>query len=313
MSRKKKPRMEYRYYEVPENCPVLVLQGEKWLQNYGYQIDYLHFHNLMEIGFCYYGEGTIVLEDEELPYHGGMFTVVPKNFPHTTNSKENSVCSWAWVFVDVEGFITELYKGNMRMAQKLIARINQKAHFVKNEERPEVAEMIKLIIKCMGEKREFYLEEVKGLTRALLMQIARWNERDEEQEKNSIVDDASIALILPALDYIGENYKEILRIEELAEVCHISETHLRRIFQESMRMTPVEYINWVRIRAACKELRKTNISVNEIAMRSGFTTISTFNRNFRRILGVSPQQWRSAPEHYERKLLNFDIKTQEGW
>jgi AraC-like DNA-binding protein len=48
-------------------------------------------------------------------------------------------------------------------------------------------------------------------------------------------------------------------------------------------------------------------------MRSGFTTISTFNRNFRRILGVSPQQWRSAPEHYERKLLNFDIKTQEGW
>lgn len=113
MSRKKKPRMEYRYYEVPEKCPVLVLQGEKWLQNYGYQIDYLHFHNLMEIGFCYYGEGTIVLEDEELPYHGGMFTVVPKNFPHTTNSKENSVCSWAWVFVDVEGFITELYKGNM--------------------------------------------------------------------------------------------------------------------------------------------------------------------------------------------------------
>ena len=217
------------------------------------------------------------------------------------------------MFVDVEGFITELYKGNMRMAQKLIARINQKAHFVKNEERPEVAEMIKLIIKCMGEKREFYLEEVKGLTRAFLMQIARWNERDEEQEKNSIVDDASIALILPALDYIGENYKEILRIEELAEVCHISETHLRRIFQESMRMTPVEYINWVRIRAACKELRKTNISVNEIAMRSGFTTISTFNRNFRRILGVSPQQWRSAPEHYERKLLNFDIKTQERW
>ena len=128
--------------------------------------------------------------------------------------------------------------------------------------------MIKLIIKCMGEKREFYLEEVKGLTRALLMQIARWNERDEEQEKNSIVDDASIALILPALDYIGENYKEILRIEELAEVCHISETHLRRIFQESMRMTPVEYINWVRIRAACKELRKTNISVNEIAMQA---------------------------------------------
>lgn len=168
MSRKKKPKMQYRYYEVPEKCPVLALTGEKWVQNYGYQIDYLHFHNLMEIGFCYYGEGTIVLEDEELPYDGGVFTVVPKNFPHTTNSRENRVSSWAWLYIDVEGFITTLYKDNPRMAQKLISRINQKAHFAKKADRPEVAELIKLIIKCMEEKEEFYLEEVKGLTRALL-------------------------------------------------------------------------------------------------------------------------------------------------
>ena len=241
MSRKKKPRMEYRYYEVPEKCPVLVLQGEKWVQNYGYQIDYLHFHNLMEIGFCYYGEGTIVLEEKEIPYDGGAFTVVPKNFPHTTNSKENSLCSWAWLFIDVEGFIMALYKDNPRMAQKLISRINQRAHFSKKEDRPAVAELIKLILKCMEEKEEFYLEEVKGLTRALLMQIARWNEKDEEQERNSIVDDASVTLILPALDYIGENFQESIRIEELAEVCHISETHLRRIFQETMRMPPVDW------------------------------------------------------------------------
>ena len=58
--------MEYRFYEVPEKCPVLALLGEKWVQNYGYQIDYLHFHNMMEIGVCYYGEGTIVLEDKEI-------------------------------------------------------------------------------------------------------------------------------------------------------------------------------------------------------------------------------------------------------
>lgn len=31
MSRKKKPKMQYRYYEVPEKCPVLALTGEKWV------------------------------------------------------------------------------------------------------------------------------------------------------------------------------------------------------------------------------------------------------------------------------------------
>lgn len=101
MSRKKKPRMEYRYYEVPEKCPVLVLQGEKWLQNYGYQIDYLHFHNLMEIGFCYYGEGTIVLEDEELPYHGVCLRWCRKTFRIQQTQKKTVYvpghgCLWMW-------------------------------------------------------------------------------------------------------------------------------------------------------------------------------------------------------------------------
>ena len=61
-----------------KKCPVLALLGEKWVQNYGYQIDYLHFHNMMEIGVCYYGEGTIVLEDKEIPYDGGGIYVVAK-------------------------------------------------------------------------------------------------------------------------------------------------------------------------------------------------------------------------------------------
>lgn len=313
MSRKKKMKMEYRFYEVPEKCPVLALLGEKWVQNYGYQIDYLHFHNLLEIGFCYSGEGTVILKEAELPYHGDMFTVVPKNFPHTTNSLEHQMCSWAWLFIDVEGFLAELYQNNTRMAQKLIARINQKAHLVRCTEKPEVAELIRMLIRCMDEKQEFYLEEAKGLTRALLMQIARWNEKDEKQEKDTVMENASITMILPALNYIRENYREELRVEELATVCHISETHLRRIFQESFRMSPVEYINWFRVRTACKELRKTNLPVSDVALHCGFTTISTFNRNFRRILEVSPQEWRSAPENYEQKLLKFDIKTKEGW
>ena len=51
MSKKKKPKMEYRYYEIPAGSPVLALLGEKWIQNYGRNIDYLHFHNHLEIGY----------------------------------------------------------------------------------------------------------------------------------------------------------------------------------------------------------------------------------------------------------------------
>ena len=51
---------------------------------------------------------------------------------------------------------------------------------------------------------------------------------------------------------------EDLRIDELAEYCHISETHLRRIFTTYMKMSSLEYINTIRIQAACDYLKKTD-------------------------------------------------------
>lgn len=49
MGRKRKPKMEYRYYEIPAGSPVLALLGDKWVQNYGREVDYLHFHNHLEV------------------------------------------------------------------------------------------------------------------------------------------------------------------------------------------------------------------------------------------------------------------------
>ena len=310
MSKKKKPKIEYRYYEIPAGSPVLALLGEKWMQNYGRDIDYLHFHNHLEIGYCYEGDGVLTLEEEDRHYGGKMFSVIPKNFPHTTNSSGEHICIWEYLFIDADGFLTEIYQDNPYMAEKLLRRVNQRALFYQEEEKPELAALIHQILETMRNRNPFYLEKVKGLTLALLVEIARCSHQEDEKQEAR---EGNSTIITPALDYISECCERTVKIEELANLCHISETHFRRVFTECMRMTPVEYINWVRIKKACDELRRTNDSVGDIAARTGFATLSTFNRNFRKIMGISPQQWRKNPEHYERKLLEYDIKTQEGW
>lgn len=302
--------MEYRYYEMPTDSPVLALLGEKWTQNYGRNIDYLHFHNHLEIGFCYSGKGTLTLEDEDRIFTGGMFSVIPKNFPHTTNSDGETLSSWEYLFIDADTFLAEFYHDNPIMADRMIRRVNRKVHFCKVTEMPEMVELIHQIMEIMRNRRELYLEEAKGIVLALLVEIARWNKVEGEAEGKPV---GNSSLISPALDYISEFPDQQIRIEELAQMCHISETHFRRSFSECMNMTPVEYINWVRIKTACDELKKTNDSIGDIAVRTGFTTLSTFNRNFQKVMGISPHKWRKNPEHYERKLLNYDIKTQEGW
>lgn len=72
---KRKPKLQYRYYEMEPNSQVLALLGDEWKRPYGQGIEGLHFHNFMEIGICYEGHGTCILRDQEYVFEGGYFSL----------------------------------------------------------------------------------------------------------------------------------------------------------------------------------------------------------------------------------------------
>lgn len=57
-----KPRITYRYYELPEGELVQAITGEDWVCTYGTYAEDVHFHNVMEIGICRWGQGLMVLD-----------------------------------------------------------------------------------------------------------------------------------------------------------------------------------------------------------------------------------------------------------
>ena len=114
-------------------------------------------------------------------------------------------------------------------------------------------------------------------------------------------------------DYISDHYRENIKVAELSANCHLSESHFRRLFSRCMHMSPVEYMNLVRVRTACEYLKKTDTAIADIASECGFASDSTFNRNFHKLMGMSPAEWRKKGENYEQQLLKFDIRTEEGW
>lgn len=313
MGKRKKPKMEFRYYKMPAGSPILALLGEKWVQSYGRDIDFLHFHNYMEIGYCHEGQGEFVLGERTLRFTGNQFSVIPRNYPHTTNSDQGTTSRWEYLFIDVEGFLHDFFQnsGNLKKAEHMTQRINSRAIFLSTEEAPEIASMILRILDIMRETKEFYLEEAKGILAALLVNIFRMNV-DRKSEYEELEGKTSIP-ISRALDYITLHYMEPLRIEALADWCHISEAHFRRMFSQYMQMSPLEYINMVRIQTACEYLKKTDDPVSDIAHKCGFSTLSTFNRNFKQSMGVTPNEWRKRPENYEQQLLKFEIHSKEGW
>lgn len=308
MSKKKKGSAEFRYYEVPREEAVLALMGNKWIQVYGENINNLHFHNLIEIGYCHYGAGELVIEEDQYRFGAGMVSCIPANFLHVTKSDTHVRAFWEYLYISPADILKQQGKP-MQETRNIIDAVNRSAFFIKVEENPIFVTLIRAIFEEMQSKNAYYRECVGGLAYTLLYEIARFNGRGNVQScgKNNSLQ------LENAIEYVERNYPNNFKIADLANECHMSETHFRRVFQEKMNMTPVEYVNFVRIKKACELIDKTDISMEDVAEKVGFITPSTFNRNFRRIIGTSPYQWKKRPDNHEGKLLEYKISALKGW
>lgn len=311
MPRKKKDSMEFRFYEIPQGEVALVLYGESWIRIYGHEDRRLHFHNLTEIGICRYGDGELNYDDEIHRYKDGTITVIPENFPHITISDGENANFWEYVFFDLKSMVEGLFPGNPVYQTQLVESLNKNAILTDDKLNNNISIIINAIIDEAKDKKPYYQKKISLLLKDLIIELIRMTNVSLEEEQP--VKGTNMAQIAAALDYINKNYDKTIKAIELANICNMSETHFRRIFEEYINMSPMDYVNLIRIQKACHLMKKTNDSMDIVASKCGFATTSTFNRNFKKYLDTSPYQWKINPGNYEHKLLNFRISALKGW
>ena len=94
------------------------------------------------------------------------------------------------------------------------------------------------------------------------------------------------------IDYIESSYSEDLSLTHLAKRAGYSPSHFSRLFSGEVGMPLSEYINRARVRKACMLLRRDDRSVSDIAFDVGYNNISFFNRYFRKLMNMSPREYR---------------------
>lgn len=107
------------------------------------------------------------------------------------------------------------------------------------------------------------------------------------------------------IKYIDENYTHEITLDELAKVAGYSKYHFSRLFKKINSKTFVDLVNERRIRAAEMLLNENNLSITDIAMDSGFTSLANFNRVFKKIKGCSPSEYKKM----YLDLLSSDVQT----
>lgn len=312
MAKRKKDTMEFRFYELPQGESALVLCGESWKRLYGHEELHLHFHNLMEIGICRNGNGDMYLDEDIYQYHDGDITFIPKNFPHATVSYGEVINFWEYIFIDLRSVIEEMFPNNVAFQNDAVSALAKRAIMTNIHQSPVIADYINAIIRETQEGKVYAQRAITLLVQGLVIELLRC-ENELPEENSDAIKGTNMSQIAKALDYMNKHYAEQIKAGELSSYCNMSETHLRRLFESYINMPPMEYLNLIRVQKACELMKKTNEPMELIAQKSGFATLSTFNRNFRKFLNTSPYQWKINPENYEHKLLNFRISALKGW
>lgn len=101
-------------------------------------------------------------------------------------------------------------------------------------------------------------------------------------------------------DYIDENFSEKLTLESISASCHGSPYHMHRTFKRIKGITPVEYIQQVRVHAAKQYLIQTDKAIGDIATCVGMPSVPYFITLFKLKTGCTPTQFRQMGEREGR-------------
>jgi AraC-like DNA-binding protein len=96
-----------------------------------------------------------------------------------------------------------------------------------------------------------------------------------------------------ARDMADRHYAEPLGLETLASAAGVSKYHFLRSFAAAYGQTPAQYLSYRRVERAQDLLRATNLTVTETCHLVGFTSVGSFSRKFRQLVGVSPSAYQA--------------------
>lgn len=239
----------------------------------GTQMTAMHYHDSYELYYLEVGNREYFVENKLFPVSSGEFVLISPGTLHRTGGEYGKRTLVGFT----KGFLLNFFTESMVMkllecfgSVKLVPAKNQQNGF---------KELLK-ILAASRDDTEFAL--TLGL---LLRELSKCGSEELRDDPISSI-----------VTYINKNYAQIASIEQIAGQFYISKYHLCRIFKQSMQITVVDYLNKIRIKNACDFLEATAETIFDISTLCGFNSPAYFSTVFRKIIGISPAEYRKQKQ-----------------
>lgn len=255
-----------------------------------------HFHPEIEILLVVKSVGTVYVGDGISRFSEGEISIIGENIPHWWKSdpmyleKKSSLNTKALIIQ----FNKEIFESNFINLPEMVA--------IKN-----MLERSQRGIQFVGDTRDILGKQMRkmfkndGIHRVtdlilLLNQMANSTEYRYHSSVgySQLANSYDFYRFNKVQEYIIRNFNQTIKLDDVAALVSISPTAFCRYFKKHTGKTFIEFVTEFKIGQACKFLSEEKMTISRACFESGFNNLSHFNEQFKKIVHLTPTEYKSA-------------------
>lgn len=229
--------------------------------------------------YCTEGEGTVSVNGKKYVLHENEAITIPRFKKHYYYSDKKN--PWSILWVHFKGEDTQYYPlDDCRVVKFMSNRVKNRMLFL-------FEQLLHVLEGNYTQGNFIYLSEVLSL---ILAETYAREKKDEAGEQNKHVTNI--------IKYMYSHIAENLTLEQICKEFELSKSYVNSIFLKCTQYAPMDFFINLKIREACNALRSTDQYIYEIAQSLGYRDQYYFSRLFKKVVGVSPKEYRNNEEIY---------------
>ena len=260
-----------------------------------------HFHRECQLSYILNSSGSVYISNSCIPFTKGDVFLLGKNLPHVFRSEDksspdnptNNPARAISVFFDFDQFVGLL--GDLPEARSVINLLKSSKHGIKSS--LDSGSILEKWVLSLRNAQGF--DQVISLIKTLALLADDSSMHYISPNSIPIRDPLDGKRLEQVFSFIQENYQRQIALEDVADQINMTPSAFCRFFKRKTQKTFTNYLIETRIAKACRLLIQKDFTVSETCFESGYNSTSNFHRHFRRITGLSPNE-------YKRNVLKTD-------
>ncbi len=258
----------------------------------------MHMHSAVEVIVPTQGASVYRMADREYKVEPGQILFIPSNVPHELTEEEG-------IFRHLILFEPSVLHSLQDIQQNF--QFTQHPIYMREptETREQVSKLLHELVETYFEHRPMWNTRCYACLLQVYALLAVEYRPAQEPQPDAVHRSIDPEIMNMAINYIGDHYTEEVTLEQVAAFAGYSKYYFSRTFRDYFGISFSDYVLVKRINQAANLLVHTDRAIGDVAKDSGFGSIATFNRIFRKHKNCTPTRYRAI---YSDRLMK-----DKGW